>query len=248
MENAIKASAVNPGEGPTVAMILAAGRGERMRPLTDQTPKPLLDVGGRPLIQWHLHRLARAGIRRIVINLGWKGEQIRAALGDGREFGVEISYSDEGFPALETGGGIFRALPLLGTGPFLVVNGDVWSDLELGSLRCPSGSLAHLVMVANPDHNPDGDFRLEGNRVCSHGVGAKTFSGIGLYRPALFSNCQPGRFSLAPLLERAISEGKVTGEMHGGIWLDVGAPERLAWLRQDLERTGSLSPDPGREA
>jgi MurNAc alpha-1-phosphate uridylyltransferase len=248
MENATKASAIKPGEGATVAMILAAGRGERMRPLTDQTPKPLLEVGGRPLIQWQLRRLARARIRRIVINLGWRGEQIRAALGDGHEFGVEISYSEEGFPALETGGGVFRALPLLGAGPFLVVNGDVWSDLELGDLRCPSGSLAHLVLVANPDHNPDGDFRLEGNRVCSHGAGAKTFSGIGLYRPALFSNCRPGRFSLAPLLDSAISEGKVTGEIHRGIWLDVGAPERLARLRQALDRDVTRSPDPGREA
>ncbi len=241
------AATVNSGETPKVAMILAAGRGERMRPLTDQTPKPLLEVGGRPLIQWQLRRLSHAGLRRIVINLGWKGEQIRVALGDGREFGVEISYSEEGFPALETGGGIFRALPLLGTGPFLVVNGDVWSDLELGELRCPSGSLAHLVLVANPDHNPGGDFRLEGNRVCSRGAGAVTFSGIGIYRPALFSNCRPGRFSLAPLLERAIGEGKVTGEIYRGIWLDVGAPERLACLRRALDRNDSRRPGPGRE-
>jgi MurNAc alpha-1-phosphate uridylyltransferase len=233
------------GDAPTAAMILAAGRGERMRPLTDEKPKPLLEVAGRALIEWHLMSIAAAGIHRVVINLGWLGEQIAGAVGDGSGFGVQVVYSREGYPALETGGGIFRALPMLGDGPFLVVNGDVWTDLQLGVLRCPTESLAHLVLVPNPDHNPGGDFRLEGRQLRDGGPGARTYSGIGLYRPGLFQGCRAGRFPLAPLLQRAIGAGQVSGEIYGGYWTDVGDPERLARLREALTDPGVQPPGPG---
>lgn len=221
------------------AMILAAGRGERLRPLTDEKPKPLFDIGGRPLAAAHLRRLAAAGIEDVVINLGWLGDRIAARLGDGAEWGVRIHYSKEGWPALETGGGIHRALPLLGTGPFLVVNGDVWTDVELGTLRLPPDDLAHLVMVPNPDHNPGGDFRLATGRLgrLEDDAGeALTYSGIALFRPALFEGCESGRFPLAPLLLRAIDAGRASGCRHDGEWDDVGTPERLAALRQRLTR------------
>lgn len=238
-------SCARRGESAKVAMILAAGRGERMRPLTDERPKPLLEAGGRPLIEWHLASLGSAGIDQVVINLGWLGEQIRDAVGDGGRFGLRIVYRDEGYPPLETGGGIFGALPFLGAGPFLVINGDVWSDLPLASLRCPRDSLAHLVMVPNPDHNPAGDFRLRAGRVLSAGEGALTYSGIGLYRAGLFDQCRPGRFPLAPLLEEAIAAGRVTGQEHTGSWIDVGDPARLEALRRIL-RTGRIEErDPG---
>lgn len=235
------------GDSPKAAMILAAGRGERMRPLTDECPKPLLEVGGRPLIERHLLAIARAGIRRVVVNLGWLGEQIRTALGDGDRFGVHIDYSTEGYPALETGGGVFRALPMLGPGPFLVINSDVWTDLPFGDLRCPPASLAHLVLVPNPAHNPEGDFRLRDGRVMEKGPGALTYSGIGLYRPALFDGCEAGAFPLAPLLVRAIARGRVTGELHAGAWVDVGDPDRLAWLRRAVQNPGNppAGPAPG---
>mgnify|MGYP001814296400 FL=1 len=221
------------------AMILAAGRGERLRPLTDETPKPLLDVDGRPLIEVHLQRLAAAGFREVVINLGWLGDRIEAALGDGGRWGLEIHYSREGWPALETGGGLREALPLLGPGPFLVINGDVWDDVDVGALALPEGSLAHLVMVPNPSHNPRGDFRLDDGRL--HGLedGAGdvlTYSGIGLFDPALFASQSRGRFPLAPLLRKAIAAARATGVRHDGEWDDVGTPERLTALRQRLAR------------
>jgi len=215
-------------------MILAAGRGERMRPLTDDRPKPLLEAGGRRLIEWQLEAVARAGLRRVVINLGWLGEQIRGAVGDGHRYGLSVTYTEEGFPPLETGGGILNALPILGEGPFMVVNGDVWSDMPLGDLRCPRGSLAHLVLVPNPDHHPGGDFRLEGGRVLPRGPGALTFSGIGIYRAGLFEDCHPGRFPLASILDAAIRRRKVTGELYSGEWVDVGDPARLERLRRVL--------------
>ena len=211
------------------AMILAAGRGERMRPLTDHTPKPLLVAGGKPLIQHHIERLAAAGIRELVINHAHLGKQIEAALGDGSEFGVEIRYSPEE-PALETGGGIFRALPLLGPEPFLVVNGDVWTDVDLAGLAIDAGDLAHLVLVDNPSHNPKGDFVLIDDRVQSEGAPRLTFSGIGLYRPELFDGQTPGAFPLAPLLRQAMAAGRVGGQRHDGHWFDIGTPERLAAL------------------
>lgn len=216
-------------------MILAAGRGNRMRPLTDHTPKPLLEAGGRPLIQYHLERLAAAGIREIVINHAHLGDQIEAALGDGGQFGLRIRYSPE-LTALETGGGIFNALPLLGEAPFIVINGDIWTDLDPATLTLDPGDLAHLVLVENPPHNPDGDFSLIAGRVQPSGASRLTFSGIGVYSPSLFDDCQPGAFALAPLLRQAMADRRVGGRQHRGHWFDIGTPERLAELDRILSR------------
>jgi len=222
---------------PRTAMILAAGRGERMRPLTDHTPKPLLAVGGRPLIVWHVERLVAAGIRDLVINHAHLGGQIEARLGDGSAWGARIRWSREGQGrALETGGGICKALPLLGEAPFLVVNGDVWCDVDFATLALPAGDLAHLLLVDNPPHHPEGDFVLDGERVREHGGARLTFAGIGVYHPALFAGCRPEPFPLAPLLRRAMREGRVSGTHHPGRWVDVGTPERLAALDQALSR------------
>ncbi|RLJ17901.1 mannose-1-phosphate guanylyltransferase [bacterium endosymbiont of Escarpia laminata] len=215
------------------AMILAAGRGERMRPLTDHTPKPLLPLAGKPLIEYHIEALAEAGIRELVINHAYLGKQIEVALGDGSRWGVTIHYSAES-PALETGGGIFRALPLLGEAPFLVVNGDVWCEIDYAGLVLPLGRLAHLVMVPNPSHHPAGDFSLEGDTLVDAGSGRLTFSGIGLYAPALFAGCDPAAFPLGPLLRSAMAAGEVSGEAFWGRWSDVGTPQRLAALEQSL--------------
>ena len=232
------------------AMILAAGRGERMRPLTDATPKPLLRVGGKPLIEHHLEALAASGIREVVVNLAWHGDQIREYLGDGRRFGVAIAYSDEGSAALETGGGIFRALPLLGAGPFLVVNGDIWTDWRFAHRAAlpVDHDLAHLVLVPNPDHNETGDFALRDERIVVEADERYTFSGIGLYRAELFADCEPGAFKLAPLLRQAMSRDRVSGELYRGRWFDIGTPERLAWLDAELgrprsPRTSAADPD-----
>ncbi len=216
------------------AMLLAAGRGERMRPLTDTLPKPLVQVGGRALIAWHLAALAGAGIREVVINLSWLGGQLRAALGDGRDFGVRIRWSDEGPVALETGGGIFHALPLLGPEPFLVVNADIWTDIDFGRLHLPAGKLAHLVLSPNPVHHPRGDFGLDGDRVVNRESMRLTYSGVGVYSPGFFAGCSPGRFPLLPLLNRAIAAGQASGEVHRGQWCDVGTAERLANLSARL--------------
>lgn len=218
-------------------MILAAGRGERMRPLTDHTPKPLLPVGGRPLIVWHLERLAALGVRKVVINHAHLGAQIERALGDGSAWGLAIRYSPEE-QALETGGGIFRALPLLGDSPFLVLNGDIWCDADLGVLGLANGDLATLLMVDNPAHHPGGDFHLRDGRLAADGGPRLTFSGIGLYAPALFDGCEPGAFPLAPLLRAAMAAGRVGGRRHTGRWTDVGTPERLATLDQALQQQG----------
>ena len=222
------------------AMILAAGRGERMRPLTDHTPKPLLRVGGMALIEHHVRALAAAGWRELVVNLGYRGEQLRAALGDGSRYGVKIAYSEEPPTALETGGGIFQALPLLGGGPFLVVNGDVWCDYPYARLAAPAllaaATLAHLVLVDNPSHHRQGDFALddEGGRVDNQGASMLTFSGISLLRPELFAGCRPGRFSVVPLLRRACDQGRVSGERYQGDWRDIGTPQRLARLAAEF--------------
>lgn len=216
------------------AMLLAAGRGERMRPITDTLPKPLLRVGGRALIAWHLAALARAGIREVVINLSWLGEQLRAALGDGQEFGVRISWSEEGPVPLETGGGIFRAVPVLGPGPFLVVNSDIWTDIDFGRLSLEPGAHAHLVLVANPPHHPRGDFALEGDVIVNRDSERFTYSGVGLYHPEFFHDCTARRFPLLPLLNRAIAARRARGEVHRGQWCDVGSPERLASLERGL--------------
>lgn len=214
------------------AMILAAGRGERMRPLTDTTPKPLLPVAGKPLIVHQIERLVAAGFTQLVINHAHLGAQIEQALGDGRQFGAHIRYSPEGEgQALETGGGIVRALPLLGDAPFLVANGDVFCDLDYAALRLPQGDLAHLVLVDNPPQHPEGDFVLGAQgRLRPAGQARLTFAGIGLYDPALFEACQPGAFPLAPLLRQAIDQGRASGHHHRGQWMDIGTPERLRQL------------------
>lgn len=209
------------------AMLLAAGRGERMRPLTDTTPKPLLRVGGQTLIERHMHALARAGITQVVINHAHLGEQLVAALGDGHAYGVSIAWSAEPAGALETGGGIFNALPLLGDAPFLVVNADIWTDFPFSGVPAEIDGLAHLVMVDNPEHHPDGDFSLSAGRLSQRGPAMLTFGGIGVYRPALFAGCSPGAFPLAPLLRTAMDAEQVSGEHYRGSWFDIGTPERL---------------------
>jgi len=216
-------------------MILAAGHGTRMRPLTDHTPKPLLEAGGKPLIVWHIEKLARAGFRDIVINLAWLGWKIPAALGDGSRWSVALHYSDEQQEgALETAGGIVKALPLLGDEPFLVVNGDVWCDYPCQPYALAEHDLAHLVLVNNPTHNLQGDFALNGKRVASTGEPRYTFSGIGYYRPELFAGLPQGKHPLAPLLRNAMLAGQVSGECFNGDWRDIGTPERLAELDQNL--------------
>lgn len=219
------------------AMILAAGRGERMRPLTDTTPKPLLKVAGRSLIEYHLLRLAAAGMTNVVINLAWLGEQVERLLGNGSAYGVAIEYVDEGAQALETGGGIFNALPLLGNDTFLVINGDIWTDYPLQQLPTSLNGLAHLVLVDNPVHHPQGDFAI--NATChavSEATGKLTFSGIGVYSPELFVNCEPGIFPLAPLLRQAMAMQQVTAEHYRGHWSDVGTVERLQQLEMFLQK------------
>jgi MurNAc alpha-1-phosphate uridylyltransferase len=216
------------------AMVLAAGRGERLRPLTDTTPKPLLEVRGKPVIVWTIERLARAGFRDLVINHAHLGHKIERALGDGRPFGVTIRYSPE-VEALETAGGIANALPLLGSEPFIVVNGDIYCDYDFSSLRRRSlgEHLAHLVLVPNPEHNPGGDFVLDASEVAMDGGPKRTFSGIALYRPELFRGLKPGtKGRMLPLWTEAIGRGRVSGELHTGLWHDVGTPQRLAALNE----------------
>ena len=213
------------------ATVLAAGRGERMRPLTDTTPKPLLKLGSQTLIERHLRALAQAGVREIVVNLSWLGERIRTALGDGSAWGVAIHYSEEGPVPLETGGGIFQALPRLGPEPFAVVNGDILTDFRFATLRLPEDAMAHLVLVDNPAHHARGDFSLERGRVVLPGKRTFTFSGVALYRPEFFTGCAAGRFPLLPLFKRAIGSNALSGEHYTGTWSDVGTPQRLAELQ-----------------
>jgi MurNAc alpha-1-phosphate uridylyltransferase len=216
-------------------MILAAGRGERMRPLTDTTPKPLLQVGGQALIEYHIRALHEAGINEIVINHAWLGEQIRQYLGDGSRYGVQIQYSDESAGALETAGGIIKALPLLGEVPFVVVNGDIFTDYAYAGLPQQPDGLAHLVMVDNPPQHPGGDFVLREGRLLADGEPRLTFSGIGVYDPQLFAGYQPGALPLALLLRDAMARNEVSGERYTGQWLDIGTPERLAELDASLK-------------
>jgi N-acetyl-alpha-D-muramate 1-phosphate uridylyltransferase len=216
------------------AMILAAGRGERMRPLTDAIPKPLLVVGGKRLIEYHIEAVRAAGCRDVVVNLSWHGSQIRDALGDGSRWGVNLVYSDEGPVALETGGGIFRALDLLGPQPFIVMNGDVWSDYVPSQLSLPPDATARLVLVRNPPHHLRGDFGLSKGRVLDDAPERYTFSGIAMYRPEFFAQCSPGKFPLLPLFRRAIAAGTLAGELHEGRWYDIGTPARLAALDAEL--------------
>jgi MurNAc alpha-1-phosphate uridylyltransferase len=218
------------------AMILAAGRGERMRPLTDHTPKPLLVAGGKPLIVWHLERLSAAGYREIVINHAHLGAQIEQALGDGSKWGLTITYSPEPPGALETAGGIAKALPLLGDAPFLVVNGDIWCDIDFTRFF-GSTATAHLVMIDNPAHHAGGDFGLAGERVVFAAAGhpTYTYAGVGVFSPGFFNDVPVGRpMKLRPLLDAAIAAGALTGERYAGSWVDVGTPQRLAELDREL--------------
>ena len=242
------------------AMILAAGRGERMRPLTDSIPKPLLPVAGKPLIVYLIESLARAGFEDIVVNHSHLSEQIVAHLGDGSRYGARIVYSHEPGEGLETGGGIYQALSLLETDPFVVVNGDIWTDYPFERLPRRLSGLAHLVMVGNPPHHRRGDFALQGDRVMAAGAAKLTFSGIGVYRSALFADREPGKFRrernwtaegrsqgagqgrpaskfpLAPVLRQAIERGAVSGEYYSGRWVDVGTLERLEALERELSQ------------
>lgn len=230
------------------AIIFSAGKGERMRPLTLTTPKPLLVAGGKPLIVWHLERLAAAGISEVVINTSWLGDQFEPTLGDGERWGLQLHYIDEGPVPLETGGGILNALPLLGDDPFLVVNGDVWTDVDFGALpKQPQGD-AHIVLVDNPAQHPRGDFILrEDGKVTDDGDAQRlTYAGVGIYRPAILdawrevigntvgAAATPPQFGLAPLMRHAMAQGRVSGEHHRGRWTDVGTPERLAALDREL--------------
>lgn len=216
------------------AMILAAGRGDRMRPLTDETPKPLLTVGGRPLIDYQLAALASGGIDEVVINLSWLGAKIRAMIGTGDKYGLNVTYSDEGAEALETGGGIYRALPRLGPDPFWLVNGDVFGDFRYDLRPLAPGVLGHLIMVENPVHHPRGDYSLADGRVTARGLHSWTYAGISMLHPDLFAGAADGRFPLAPLFDTAIGQRALTGEVFDGRWVDVGTPERLAALDRAL--------------
>ncbi|MGQ4583714.1 N-acetylmuramate alpha-1-phosphate uridylyltransferase MurU [Lysobacter sp. F60174L2] len=234
------------------ALVLAAGLGERMRPLTDRTPKPLLEAGGKPLIAWHLEKLAARGVRDVVVNTSWLADQFPPALGDGSRWGLRLHFSYEGPSPLETGGGMHHALGLLRDAaapdaPFIAVNGDIWTDYDFASLPDDPAGAAHLVMVDNPAHHPAGDFALDdGGRLAVEGESRLTFAGIGLYRPSLLADWkqvigadedtgrQPPRFKLAPLLRAAMSRGQVGGEHHRGRWTDVGTPQRLAELDESL--------------
>lgn len=224
------------------ALVFAAGKGERMRPLTNHTPKPLLAVRGKPLIAWHLEKLAARGVRDVVVNTSWLADRFAPMLGDGAHWGLRLHYSHEGDEPLETGGGMLHALPLLGEAPFIAVNGDIWCAHDFTSLPTEPVGLAHLVLVDNPGHNAAGDFALVGTQVQSEGQPPLTFSGIGVYRPALLApwrdvigdnvgaGLAPPRFKLAPLLRAAMRAGQVSGEHFTGAWTDVGTPERLAAL------------------
>jgi MurNAc alpha-1-phosphate uridylyltransferase len=214
-------------ERPRAAMIMAAGRGERMRPLTDTTPKPLLRVHGQPLIERHVQRLAHAGIERIVINLAWLGSQIRDYLGDGARFGAAIIYSEEAPYALDAGGGIFRALPHLCPGPFAVVNGDSYTDFPFRTLAIEAQYDSHLVLVPNPSYL-HGDFGLERGEVRVGAAELFTFGGIAVYRSAFFAGCQDGVFPIMPLWRRAMAAGLCSAQLYTGPWEDVGTPDRLA--------------------
>ena len=216
------------------AMLLAAGRGERMRPLTDRTPKPLIPVAGKPLIVYLIQGLVTAGFNEIVVNHAHLGEQIERALGNGQRFGATIYYSPEGSSALETGGGILNALPLLKDGHFLVVNSDIWTDYPFEQLKRDFTNPAHLVLVDNPLHQPAGDFTLNEGKVHNQAIAPGrrlTFSGIGVYSAELFSDCALTKFPLTPVLRAAADRGRVSGELYCGEWMDVGTPER----RRDLE-------------
>lgn len=216
-----------------IAMILAAGRGERLRPLTDSVPKALVEVHGQSLIERHLHAIHAAGIRNVVINLGWLGAQVQDRVGDGRRYGLDVCYSDEGENVLETGGGIFRALPLLGDQAFLVVNADVFTDMPIPDVTLSGDSVGHLVLVNTPDYRKQGDFDLYGGKVSNSHRPSLTFSGVAVYKPEFFTDCEPGRFSIVPMLREAADVGRLQGSLYEGLWADVGTPERLQAINEE---------------
>jgi len=219
------------------AMILAAGRGERMRPLTDTLPKPLLEVCGKPLIVWHIEKLLACGFKDIVINIAHLGYKIPKFLGDGSKYGVNISYSDEQETgALESAGGIKKALPLLGDDTFLVVNGDIFCDYDFDSSFDLKDNLAHLILVQNPEHNLNGDFGLDGALLLNESKEKNTFSGIGYYNPKLFKNLDSTKSALAPLLRQEIKNKKITGEIYHGYWHDIGTPQRLKNINKKMKK------------
>lgn len=234
------------------ALVFAAGKGERMRPLTERTPKPLLEAGGKSLLVWHLEKLAAIGVRDVVVNISWLADFFEPALGDGSRWGLQLHYSREGAEPLETGGGMHKALQLLGDAPFLAVNGDIWTDYDFSMLPKMPRGLAHLVMVDNPSQHPRGDFHLDGSgQLIDGGSPTLTYSGIGLYKPEILDDWRkvighapgveldPPRFKLAPLLKAAMAQGLISGEHHRGRWTDVGTPERLARLDSELRGKAS---------
>lgn len=214
------------------AMILAAGRGERLRPLTDTLPKSLVEVQGRSLLERHLDRLQDGGIRNVVINLGWLGEQIVERIGSGSRFGLEVTYSMEGENVLETGGGIHKALPFLGSAPFLVINADIFTDMQLSDISVADQDLGHLVVVRTPPYRDHGDFDLRDDRIQNSEQAAFTFSGVAVYRPEFFAGCEAGRFPLAPMLREAADAGRLSGSLYEGSWEDVGTQLRLDELNR----------------
>ena len=215
-----------------IAMLLSAGRGERLRPITDTKPKPLVEIRGRPLIEYHLERVRQAGITDIVINLGWLGDEILEHVGSGERFGVNVIYSPEGENILETGGGIHRALPMLGSEPFVVINADIFTDMPLPGDGLDADELGHLVLVPRPAFRDHGDFSLQGDRISNTEPRDLTFSGVAIYRPEFFADCEPGRFPLAPMLRAAADERRLSGSVYEGTWQDVGTVDRLNALNR----------------
>lgn len=216
-----------------IAMILAAGRGERLRPLTDTTPKSLLDVRGQSLLERHLLNIRNAGVETVVINLGWLGADIVRRLGSGARHGLQVIYSQEGDNVLETGGGIHKALPLLGSDPFLVLNADVYTDMPVPGVELAADALGHLVMVPTPAYRDHGDFDLQDGLIRNSNAAKLTFSGVAVYRPEFFDGCEAGRFPLAPMLRGAADAGRLSGEIYEGLWADVGTMARLDALNRE---------------
>ncbi len=215
-----------------IAMLLAAGKGERLQPITSNTPKPLVEVRGRPLIDYHLERLAKASVATVVINLGWLGEQIMQYVGCGKRYGLRVVYSPEGDDILETGGGVHRALPMLGDEPFIVINADIFTDMPLPDITLSDAESGHLVLVPKPAFRPQGDFDLLDGKVRNAAAPKLTYAGFAVYRPEFFAGCEAGRFSVVPLMREAADEGRLGGSIYAGVWQDVGTPERLAALNE----------------
>ena len=216
------------------AMILAAGRGERLRPFTDEIPKPLIEVGGQSLLERHLDNVRSAGIETVVINLGWLGDKIVEHVGSGKRYGLEVIYSQEGNNILETGGGIHKALPMLGSEPFLVVNADIYTDMPVPDVSLENEHLGHLMMVPTPGYRDRGDFNIEEGLIRNGTDAALTFSGVAIYRPDFFDGCDAGRFSIAPMLREAADRGQLSGSLYEGLWADAGTPDRLAALKANM--------------